>query len=157
MPTDQQAALRNAVRQLIQTRGMTVRGLVVKAGLSPQTLYNWFNGSDALGELAVSKVGRVLGADIEHLFYNSPSEQPADEATPPDEAGKARAIREIQQLIDSVDDPAERLRIINIVRATLRAAVDEYARDAGAGGDAPRAARRAAGRGRKGAEGGPVG
>lgn len=134
MPNIQQAKLKTLVKERIAASGMSTKEVAQKARLSASTLYNWFNGSDEIGELAIGKLSKILGPEIELLFYNDGYE-PAktNTAAGTDEDGKRKAIREIESLINSVDDPGRRLQIINIVRATTRAAVDEYAREGGAG------------------------
>lgn len=153
MPNFQQANLRALVRNRI-SKGK-VSETARQAGLAPSTLQGFIDGSAALGELSALKLSKVLGPEVELLFYNDGYE-PAktSNAAGADEDAKGKAIREIESLINSVDDPGRRLQIINIVRATTRAAVDEYSRGGGAGGAGGGAAGRA---GRGGDEGAGAG
>lgn len=133
MPNIQQARLKTFIQGKIQ-KGR-VAETARKAGIAPSTLANFLDGQTALGELSALKLSKVLGPEVELLFYNDGYE-PAktNNAAAADEDAKGKAIREIESLINSVDDPGRRLQIINIVRATTRAAVDEYSRGGGAGG-----------------------
>lgn len=56
MATDQQAKLKTLVREKIAESGMSAKEVAQKARLSASTLYNWFNGSDEIGELAIGKL-----------------------------------------------------------------------------------------------------
>ena len=154
MPNVQQAKLKTLVKEKIAASGMSTKEVAQKARLSASTLYNWFNGSDEIGELAIGKLAKILGPEIELLFYNDGYEPAKTNTAAADEDAKRKAIREIESLINSVDDPGRRLQIINIVRATTRAAVDEYSRGGGAGGAGGGAAGRA---GRGGDEGAGAG
>lgn len=156
MPNVQQAKLKTLVKEKIAASGMSTKEVAQKARLSASTLYNWFNGSDEIGELAIGKLAKILGPEVELLFYNDGYE-PAKTNNTRDEEGKrarkAHAIREIERLIDSIGDAGERERAWDVVLGTTRAYADAVARDgkaAGGAGDVEGDAVRG-GRGRAGA------
>lgn len=155
MPNNQQAKLRAFIQSKIPDR--KVNETARRAGMSPSTLHGFLDGNDALGELSAIKLSKILGSEIELLFYNDGYE-PAKTNNTRDEEGKrarkAHAIREIERLIDSIGDAGERERAWDVVLGTTRAYADAVARDgkaaSGAGdveGDAVRGGRGRAGAG----------
>lgn len=122
---DQDSARRN-FRDLAQFNGLTTKQVAEAAGLSVSALYNWLkvNEPSNLGTVALGKIADVLHVTIEQLFYNPPYEKTGR----PDEEARARALRQIDDLLGGIDDPEEQARAANIIIATLRAARDEFER-----------------------------
>jgi transcriptional regulator with XRE-family HTH domain len=125
MAMDQDAARRN-FRDLVKFNGMTTKQVAEAAGISVSALYNWQkeNQPANLGTVALGKIADVLNVTIEQLFYNPPY----DKTGSTDEEARARALRQIDDLLAGIDDPAEQARAANIIIATLRAARDEFER-----------------------------
>ncbi len=122
---DQDSARRN-FRDLAQFNGLTTKQVAEAAGLSVSALYNWLkvNEPSNLGTVALGKIAEVLDVTIEQLFYNPPYEKTGGS----DEEARARALRQIDDLLAGIDDPEEQARAANIIIATLRAARDEFER-----------------------------
>ncbi len=121
-----QAEARENVRRALFEQAITIKGLAELAGVSVATLYNWLKDSNPnnLGRESLGKVAKALGTDIEHLFYN----RPYDKASSTETEARARALRQIDDLLAGIDDPEEQARAANIIIATLRAARDEFER-----------------------------
>jgi len=125
MAMDQDAARRN-FRDLAKFKGLTTKQVGEASGIAVATLYNWLKESNPnnLGTVALGKIAEVLDVTIEQLFYNPPYEKTGS----PDEEARARALRQIDDLLAGIDDPLEQARAANIIIATLRAARDEFER-----------------------------
>jgi transcriptional regulator with XRE-family HTH domain len=123
MAMDQDSARRN-FRDLAKYHGLTTKQIGEAAGVAVATLYNWLKESNPnnLGTSALAKVAKVLNVTIEQLFYNPPYEK----AGSTDEEARARALRQIDDLLAGIDDPDEQIRAANIILATLRATRDEF-------------------------------
>ncbi len=125
MGMDQDSARRN-FRDLAKFKGLTTKQISEVSGIAVGTLYNWLKESNPnnLGTVALSRISEVLGVTIEQLFYNPPYEKTGGS----DEEARARALRQIDDLLAGIDDPEEQARAANIIIATLRAARDEFER-----------------------------
>lgn len=124
------------------------------ADVSETTLNNLSRGKP-VSDLVLARVAEVLGTDLEHLFYNTPDEN-ATPAAGADEEAKARALREIDELLSQLDDPEDLAAAANVILSALRAYNDNVERKRagppGARKSGPGAAAGGAGRA-KGAEG----
>ena len=133
MPNVQQAKLKTLVREKIAGSGMSVKEVAQKARLSASTLYNWFNGSDEIGELAIGKLSKILGPEIEQLFYNTghePSKTNTQSESEEERARKNYALREIERIGDGISDLGEQEKFWDVVLATSRAFGDASSRGA---------------------------
>lgn len=121
-----QADARENVRVALFEQGLTIKRLSELSGVALPTLYNWLKDSkpENLGRASLAKVAETLGVTIEQLFYNPPYEKTGS----PDEEARARALRQIDDLLAGIDDPGEQARAANIIIATLRATRDEFER-----------------------------
>lgn len=123
---DGEQTARDNVKRLARIRGLTIKALAEAAGLSSSTLYNWLKESNPnnLGPAAFDAIAEVLEVRVEHLFYTEPHEKTGST----EEQARARALRQIDDLLAGIDDPEEQARAANIIIATLRAARDEFER-----------------------------
>lgn len=141
MPIDQSTARANA-RRLATLRGLTLKDLAEKAGVSASALYNWQKRGSAteLGPKALVSVAEALGVTTEALFSADLAEG-GDGAldrnktrphTPANVTGYEEArestLREIDRLLGAIDDPDEQERAADIILAALRAARDAFER-----------------------------
>lgn len=117
---------RENVRRALFEQAITIKGLAELSGVNVATLYNWLKDSNPnnLGRESLAKVAKALGTKVEQLFYNRPYEKTGGS----DEEARARALRQIDDLLAGIDDPGEQARAANIIIATLRAARDEFER-----------------------------
>ena len=120
-----QDAARRIYRQLLAARGMTTKQVAELVGVVPATLYNWVRDTDPtnLGRGTLARIAEVFGVDVEQMFYYN-----LDDALDPEEQARARALRQIDDLLAGIDDPGEQARAANIIIATLRATRDEFER-----------------------------
>ena len=121
---NQDAARRN-FRELAKLRGLTTKQIAETSGIAVGTLYNWLRESEPanLGTVALGRIADVFGIDVAQMFYYN-----LDDALDPDEEARARALRQIDDLLAGIDDPGEQARAANIIIATLRATRDEFER-----------------------------
>jgi transcriptional regulator with XRE-family HTH domain len=140
MPIDQTTARENT-RRLILMRGMTIKELAERAGVSKETLYGWSkrDGPKDLGAKSIAAIAEALGVTTEALFspdlagQGEALAQNASRAHTPanvtaDEDTRRSALREIDYLLASIDDPDEQERAADIILAALRAARDSFER-----------------------------
>ncbi len=125
-----------------------------RAEVSYSAVVNLSRGKP-VSDLVLARVAEVLGTDLEHLFYNALDEN-ATPAAGADEEAKARALREINELLSQLDDPEDLAAAANVILSALRAYNDNVERKRagppGARKSGPGAAAGGAGRA-KGAEG----
>lgn len=148
------AIARKNVNRLRMDRRLRWRELAGIAGVSEASLYN-LNRGKPVSDLVLAQVAQAFGMDLEHLFYNTPDEN-ATPAAGADEEAKARALREIDELLSQLDDPEDLAAAANVILSALRAYNDNVERKRagppGARKSGPGAAAGGAGRA-KGAEG----
>lgn len=121
---NQDAARRN-FRELAKLRGLTTKQIAETSGIVVGTLYNWLRESEPanLGTVALGRIADVFGIDVAQMFFYN-----VDDALDPEEQARARALRQIDDLLAGIDDPGEQARAANIIIATLRATRDEFER-----------------------------
>ena len=139
MEFDQEAARQN-YRELLVMKGMTTKEVAEAVGVVPATIYNWLrvgNPTD-LGIPTVGRIAKVLGVELEQMFYYNPSHEQAG-APPQAPEDWREQIREIERYVRSIEDPVERLATVRRLLSIARTDVEVYERslERGAG---PRAA-----------------
>ena len=140
MPIDQSTARENA-RRLMALRGLTIKDLASRIGLSKATLYGWSKADRPkdLGPKALVSVAEALGVTTEALFSadladgggavdrnETRSHTPAH--VQDDEDARRSTLREIDYLLTGITDPDEQERAADIILAALRAARDDFER-----------------------------
>lgn len=140
MEFDQEAA-RQIYRELLVMRGMTTKEVAEAVGVVPATIYNWLrvgNPTD-LGIPTIGRIAKVLGVELEHMFYYNP---PHEQAGAPPQAPEdwREQIREIERYVRSIEDPVERLATVRRLLSIARTDVEVYERSLERGADARAAA-----------------
>ena len=122
-----QGLARENVRKLARLRGLSLKEVAELAGLSASSVYNWSKQNDPhdLSQKAIAAIATVFGLTYEQVFYYN---EPHEKTGSPDEEARARALRQIDDLLAGIDDPGEQARAANIIIATLRATRDEFER-----------------------------
>ena len=132
MPIDQATARENA-RRFATLRGLTLKDLAERAGLSASAVYNWQKRGSAteLGPKALASVAKALNVPIEQLFYNAgdaPPTPPTPTETPPSGEDWRAGILTIERYIRSIEDPAERIATVRRLLAIAESDVAAYER-----------------------------
>lgn len=112
---------------MARVRGLSLKEVAESAGLSASSVYNWSKQNDPhdLSQKAIAAIAAVFGLTYEQVFYYT---DPHEKAGSTDEEARARALRQIDDLLAGIDDSEEQARAANIIIATLRAARDEFER-----------------------------